>query len=334
MTFVASPKSFAVGLFAGLASALLVLSPVGGSTLAVPLTMLVELPLVIAALGWGTSVAVLSVLVATGTLLAISPTLALYFAVFLAPPAVIACHLIGLSRVVDGPADAAQTSATGPIVEWYPFGRALVVLALLVVAGGVVVSLVEGFDPSAFTAEETRTFARAYAEAMVEVDPTADVNQLTDLLQPTLALVLRILPFAFTATWTLIGALNLGLGLWITAKSGNLIRPREDLAAFELPRSVTPVLIAAGLASLAGGPFGAIAAAIAGAAAALLLIAGLAVLHTITRPLSFRLPLLVLTYLFLGLWSLPLLVVGILEPYLVLRKRRPSPGEVRPPPQP
>jgi hypothetical protein len=58
--------------------------------------------------------------------------------------------------------------------------------------------------------------------------------------------------------------------------------------------------------------------------AALLLIAGLSVLHTITRPLSFRLPLLVLVYLFLSICAVPLLIVGAAEPYARLRQRMKS----------
>jgi len=329
MTFVVSPRSIVVGIFAGLASALLVLSPVGGSMLAVPLTVLTALPLVIASLGWGTSSGIIGVLAGTGALLAISPSLALYFMLFLAPAAVIGSHMIGLARrrESDGP-----HSVTSPAteMEWYPLGRVLTIVACLVVLGGVLLCVLNGFDPSAISPDATKALAHDYAEAMGEVDDGISTDQLTDMFVPAIAIMFRLLPFAFTMTWTLIGAFNLGLGIWITTKSGNLVRPREDLAAFDLQLFVTPTFAIALAIWFAGGLIGAVAAAVAGSMAALLLLAGLAVLHTVTRQLSFRLPLLVLVYLFLGVCSVPLLIVGMLEPYTRLRQRVSARGPAKP----
>jgi hypothetical protein len=327
MTFVVSTRLIAVGICAGLASALLVLSPVGGSLLAVPLTILVDLPLVIAALGWGTSSAIAGVLAGTGTLLAVSPSLALYLVVFLAPVAVIGSHLVGLSRQSD---EAATPDFTLQTTEWYPLGRVLMIVAFLVVAGAIVVCVLNGFDPSAISADKMTVLAHDYAEAMAQVDTTVSTDDLTKMLAPAIETTLRLLPFAFTLTWTVVGAFNLGLGIWITTRSGNLLRPREDLAAFDLPRLVAPVFVVALVVGFTGGVIGAMASALAGAMAGLLLLAGLSVLHTLTRPLSFRLPLLVLVYLFLGLCALPLIVVGILEPYTHLRRRVPPRGPAKP----
>jgi hypothetical protein len=292
--------------------------------LAVPLTVLTQLPLVIAALGWGTQAAIFGVIAGTGALLALSPSIALYFTLFLTPVAVIGSHLIGLAR----PGATGLTSAR--TTDWFPLGAVLTVVGCVVTVGAILICVLTGFDPSAISPDMTKAIAREYASTMGEVDPSISSDQLIEMITPAITVTLRILPFAFTMTWTLVGAFNLGLGMWVTAKSGNLLRPREDLAAFDLPTFVSPVLIVAlGVAFLGGLP-GAIAAAVAGAMAGLLLLAGLAVLHTITRPLSFRLPLLVLVYLFLGLCGLPLIILGILEPYLRLRRRIPPPGPAKP----
>lgn len=313
MTFVVSTRSIAVGILAGLASALLVLSPVGGSILAFPLTILIELPLVIAALGWGTQAAIVGSLAGAGALLAISPGLSLYLIVFLAPPAAVGGHLAGLFRRQD---DAPESS-----IEWYPLGRILFVVGLLVAAGAIIVSAVNGFDPSSISPEQVHAIAAKYAEALGDADTTLDAEQFTALMEPTIATTLHLLPFAFTVIWTLIAAANLALGLIITAKSGNLARPSENFSAVELPKPVTPLLGLALVASSIGGPFGSVAFAIAGSMAGLLLIGGLAVLHTVTRGFLLRLPLLILVYLFIGLFAVPLVILGALEPYLHLKQR-------------
>jgi len=341
MTFVASPISIAVGICAGLASALLVLSPVGGSMLAVPLTLLTQLPLVIATLGWGRQAAITAVLAGTGTLIAVSPSLAVYFVAFVAPDVIVASLAIGLWRPAGStgrwqqsvviPATAKRQSVASDDRQWFPFGQILPVVALLVIIGATLVALASGFDPAAISQDRVKALSQSYADMMAETDKSAATDELRNAMMPVMQTMLRIMPFAFTATWTMIATLNLGLGLWITTKSGNLDRRGEDLAAIDLPKWIGPVAIAALLVSFIGGDAGALALAICGAGAALELIAGLAVLHTITRPLSFRLPLLILVYLFLGLCGIPLILLGLIEPYVRLRHRLkpPGPGALR-----
>jgi hypothetical protein len=166
-----------------------------------------------------------------------------------------------------------------------------------------------------------KALAQDYAAAMAETDPSASTEQLREAMAPAIETMLRVLPFAFTATWTAIATVNLGLGIWITTKSGNLARRPDDFSAVDLPKWIAPVGAASFAVACLGGEIGALGAAVCGAAAMLELIAGLAVLHAITRPLSFRLPLLILVYLFLGLCGIPLIILGLIEPYARLRLR-------------
>jgi hypothetical protein len=201
------------------------------------------------------------------------------------------------------------------------------------VIGAIAVSITDGFDPSAMSDATTRAFAEQYATDVKSTDDAVSIAELADTLQPAVSAMLRILPFAFTMTWTLVASLNLGLGIWATKTSGNLLRPGENLAAIDFPRAVGAIFVASVLVSLLGGRIGAIGGAFAGSMAALLLLAGLSVLHTITRTLSFRLPLLVIVYLFLGLAAVPLLLVGAAEPYARLRDRlKPNPPAIPPKP--
>jgi hypothetical protein len=312
--------SLFVGLSAGFASSLLVLSPVGGSTFAVPLTMVTPLPIIIGALGWGTFAASGGVLAGILMLLAVAPGLTVYFACFIAPPALIGSHLLGLAR----PRADAGTGTTTSRPQWFPLGHVLVVMAAAVALGSALVAVATGFDPSAISPERAHAIASAYVDAMSEGETAAARADLIATFEPSIALTMKILPFAFVATWTLIFAFNFALAYWISLKSGNLVRPTEDLTAIDIPRAVTVVAVVAFGLAATGHLIGAVASAIAGAAAGLLLIGGLAVVHTLTRRLSFRLPLLVLIYLFLTLLSVPILILGALEPYLRLRNRTAS----------
>ncbi len=326
MPRIVSPMSIAVGIGAGVASSLLVLSPVGGSTLAVPLTMITPLPIIIGALGWGTYAAGAGVLAGILILTAVAPGLAVYFACFIAPPALLGSHLIGLARPdLSEEAVSASFARKQPARQWYPLGHVLIAIAGTVAIGSAIVAIASGFDPSAISPERAHAITKAYIDAMGDDASGPSRTEIAAAIEPTVMLMMRILPFAFVATWTLIFALNFALGYWISLKSGNLVRPGEDLAAIDVPRAVAVVaVLAIGLATL-GGHIGAAAGAVGGASIGLLLLAGLSVIHTVTRPLSFRLPLLVLIYLFLTILSLPIVILGALEPYIRLRKRALSP---------
>ncbi|MFX9676736.1 hypothetical protein ABTO97_19055, partial [Acinetobacter baumannii] len=90
-----------------------------------------------------------------------------------------------------------------------------------------------GFDPSAITPERAHAITKAYIDAMGDDPSGPSRTEITAAIEPTVMLMMRILPFAFVATWTLIFALNFALGYWISLKSGNLVRPGEDLAAVD-----------------------------------------------------------------------------------------------------
>ncbi len=322
MTPVVSVKTIAVGLCAGLASAILVISPVGGTALAVPLTLVIGLPLVIASLGWGAPAAIIAVLAGVGALAAASPLLALDFAVFFAPPAVIGSHMLGLSRRIV--ADMSQPAPAGSAVEWYPLGRIAVLVAGAVVAGAVVMAIAHGFNPSDLTPEQIDRLTEAYATA-VEAVGDQGTRPTKEDLQPALRelvpAMMSALPFVFCAVWTVVALANLYLGAWITAQSSRLARPWEDVAAFEPPRWVFGLFLAAAATTAMEGTAGSIAAALAGALAVVLILVGLAVVHTITRGWPVRVGLLAAIYVFVGLFALPLLLLGIAELFLRLRMR-------------
>ncbi|MDR3494608.1 MAG: DUF2232 domain-containing protein [Ancalomicrobiaceae bacterium] len=320
MRLTLSFRTIAIGVVAGLASALLMLSPAGGSALAVPLTAAVGLPLVIVSLGWGTAAGIVAVVVASAATAFGHPLLALDFAVFFAPPAVVGSHLIGLARprpaapVVDPGMPAPPKSD----LEWYPLGRMAAIVALIAAAAAVGIAFFADFNPAALSAEQINDLTAIYAQMMSEGGPAPTADDLAAIRQG-LPVMLALLPLIFTAVWTLIALINLYLGAWIAARSDKLARPWEDVAGFEPPLWATLAFFAAVAFSTFGGTFGALALALAGGFAMLHLLVGLGVAHTVTRGWALRVPLLITIYVLFGLFALPLLVIGLIERFARLR---------------
>ncbi|MDR3372308.1 MAG: hypothetical protein P4L98_01145 [Ancalomicrobiaceae bacterium] len=311
-------RTIAIGVVAGLASALLMLSPAGGSALAVPLTAAVSLPLVIASLGWGTFAGVLGVVVASAATAALHPMLAVDFAIFFAPPALVGSHLIGLAR----PRSVAPPAADMPAppnagLEWYPLGRAAAIVAALSAAAAVGIAAVGGFNPADLSPDQIAVLATVYAELMSDGAPTSAEDLAA--IRHGLPALLALLPFIFTAVWTLIAFINLYLGAWIAARSDRLARPWEDVAGLEPPLWATLAFFVALVFSTLTGTFGALAMALAGSLAMLHLVVGLGVVHTVTRGWTLRVPLLILVYVLFGLFALPLLGLGLVERVARLR---------------
>ena len=148
-----------IGIGAGLASGLMFLSPLGGTSFALPLFFLSGLPIAIAGLGWGTAAAAIGALLATIVLaLGISPPAAgIYLAVFGAP-------LTWLTRVTllsrDTPAGR----------EWFPLGRILFHAAAVAALGTIVAGAIVGFDPVALAADMTAMLT-SFMTQIAEVEP-------------------------------------------------------------------------------------------------------------------------------------------------------------------
>ena len=315
MTLSVTPAHIAVGFAAGLASALMALSPLGGTGLAVPLSAMTGLPLAIATLGWGTMAGLIATLAGTVALAAIHPVLAVNFLAFMAPPAVIGSHYIGLARPLSG---------EGAAIEWYPLERVAVIQATLVVIGAVVSAVASQFNPAALSPEQLAALSQAYSEAMQGTEPgfgREDAARLQAAVRDLLPSAFAVLPLVFTAIWTIVAIVTLYLGARIVSLSGRLARPWPRLEMTALPGWLAPVAVVGLGGATLGGPLGSIAMAVAGATLALMFLSGLAVLHVLTRRVPGRMAILTVVYLLIGLFTVPLLILGALEPILTLRRR-------------
>jgi Predicted membrane protein (DUF2232) len=310
-----------VGLEAGAAAALLFASVASGSLLATLLFYLAPLPILIAALGWSHWAGLIASLTAAAGL---GATLGLYFfSAFLVGvglPAWWLSYLALLARPV-----GANGSMT---LEWYPVGR-LVLWAAIVGAVLVIIAIPNfGTDKESFEAGLRAAFERAIQIQSRPGSPVsgADRERLFDIL-------VAAIPPAAAVLATLINVFNLWFAGRIVRVSGRLRRPWPDLSALALPSTTLGVLAVAitgiFLPDLPGIVCRIVTASLFMAYAVL----GFAVLHALTRGLSFRAILLIGAYSAVIVLGWPVLAasfLGLAEAAFNIRAR--SGGSRAPPP--
>lgn len=311
-----------IGFGAGFASAVMFVALIGGTMLALPLFFLAALPIVIAALGWGTR-AGLAALAAAGTivLVLIGPAAGLAHVVSIGAPVVFLCYLIGLGRAAE--------DGSGRM-EWYPLGEAVfhaTIICGLIGGAGLTAT---GYDPVGSTKALTDQL-EAWTKA-----GTAPVTGLTRAdLETFAAAYVATMPFAFPAIWMATLLFNLWLGGRIALRSGLLSRPWEPMWTIELPSKLAFVFIAAAFGMMAPEPFATFAAPFAGAAFVALVGLGLAVAHANTQGMGARGLVLAAVYAAIAVFGFPVLLVaalGLGEIGMKLRARKAGGGP--PPPSP
>ncbi|MCB1489583.1 MAG: hypothetical protein KDJ88_19250 [Bauldia sp.] len=300
-----------VGLVAGVAGALLFMSPIGGTTLAFPLFTLCGLPIAIAGLGW-TMVAGLigSAVAAIVVLVAISGSAAIVYLALFAGPIVWMARLAGLSRRDD---DAGS-------VEWYPLGRILFQGTIAAAIGLVVVGFVVGFDPASITDE----MVAALSEWLAQSPDVAAPPSVGDI-EPFVRFNVAAMPFTVSAILVIILVFNMWLAGRITEASGRLPRPRPPLWTAALPNQAIVVLAVAFAVCFVPGAIGNAAGTLVGGFAAAFALIGLAVLHATTANNNLRILILVTVYVVLILFGFPIVLLtalGLVEGFLNLRARK------------
>ena len=301
-----------VGIGAGLASALLFVSPFGGTMLALPLFILSALPVAIAGLAWGSVSAAIAALTAAATIgLAVAlPAGAIHLALFGAPMAW-GCRLAWLSRTDE------QTGA----VEWFPIGRILLHGAAATSVGLIVVGFIIGYDPAALTGEITAALTEWVAQS-----PNGGPAPSQAELEPFVHFNVVAMPFTTGSLLVIFFVLNLWLGARIADASGRLARPRERIWTAVLPREAVAVFIVAAALAFVPGALGYAAGAVAGAFGGALALIGLAVIHATTFENTVRMLILVAVYVVLvffgGLPLVLLTLLGVAEAFFHIRARR------------
>lgn len=340
-----NPSTFigpvSVGVAAGVCSALLFVAGAGGPVLlALLLFMLAPLPLFLAGLGWGPQAIVCSGAAGMATSAIVQgPRLAAIYVIALAVPVAIVCWLAHLRRPGPQPAPQAATpeSQTGPsqtvsppALEWFSAGDLLAWMAIM--AGCIALISLLSIGTDAATVTQT---ARALLERQMKNWSSLGGRTLsTDEIEAITAVFVRLLPAATAMSWLFMMLLNLWLAGRVLRTSGRLFRSWPQIAGLELPSWLSIALAAALSISFLSGYPALVAGGFASAFVTVYAAAGLAVLHWISYGKANRPFTLIAAYvsaLMLAPYgTLPIAVVGLLEPWLRLRSRAPGP----PPPAP
>jgi len=301
-----------ISLAAGLASALMFASIVSGALISLVLFYLAPLPLMVAALGWGSMTALIGGIVAAlglGFMFGL-PYMAA-FAVTIALPAWWLGNLTLLARPVS---NDPQLANLAPALDWYPTGRLLAWAVLFASITTISALLTLGTDAETINAALRRGLLRIMGTR--GTTPAGENERVVDAL-------VAIAPGAAT----LIAMMTLTLNLWLAAKitktSGRLTRPWPDLRTTTLPRTALIVVLAFIAVSFLGG----LLALVAQIASAALLMAyaltGFAVLHTVTQSFSGRSVVLVATYaatLFIGWPLIGMISLGLADAVFGIRQ--------------
>lgn len=319
------PNNLVIGLGLGLVSAVVFVSATTGPAfIRYLLFLLTPLALGLAALGWGRQAGLVAGLTASllVALLLGQPAVGLVFAATQAAPILFLAHRAGLHRDI--------VTSAGPTgqVEWYPVGHLVLWAAAIssLIAILVLLSLGEG---SVATIEEKLKEAIQGAvtanmpNIKTETPLTAEeIDALTDV-------AVAFTPAGIAISMMAGLLLNLYIAGRVSLSSGHAQRPWPDIAALTYPIGTAIVLVAAMLASQAGGFAGFAATAVTGTLFFAYLLLGLAVIHFVTRRQGWRLFALWLTYfslVFLNTIAILLLILlGLFDTALGLRRKSKPP---------
>jgi hypothetical protein len=289
----------AIGIGAGLVSALLFGVVITGSPLAMMLSFIAPLPIFIAALGWNHRAGLVAALAGgVAMALALNPTAGAAFALGWALPAWWLAYLALLGR-----------PAADGTVEWYPLGRLLLWIAgtaaLITLIG--VVALGDGsYETYRSNLGETfENFMRAQTPDGQEGGAESPAGDLATL-------VINALPFFFAVNFVLVLSLNLWLAGKAVQISDRLPRPWPYIPGTAMPRAAIGLLLAAIVAALLTGFVGAFGMALAGALLGAFALQGLAFIHDTSMQRPGR------PFLLSGIYVFALLVSSVVVPLLAL----------------
>lgn len=303
-----------IALAAGAASALMFVSIISGALISLILFYLAPLPLMVAALGWGSATALIGGLAASAVIGAmIGLPYMLAFIVTVALPAWWLGYLALLAKPAEGAPGASQTA-----LEWYPPGRLLAWLAAFASLTTITALLSLGYDATSITDVLKRGLTRVLGMRDSSGIDAADADKVITML-------VAIAPAAATVVAMVTLTLNLWLAGKITRTSGRLPRPWPALAAVELP-PMTLAALSLGIAlCFTGGLLALFSQIVTAALVMSYAFIGFAVLHTLTQATAMRGLWLGSSYAVVMVFGWPLLVValiGIADAIFGFRQRK------------
>jgi hypothetical protein len=216
-------------------------------------------------------------------------------------------------------------AAAPPPLEWYPVGRILLWTAGFAVLTTMATLLTLGSDAATITGALQHGLPRMFG-----ADDAAAIGQ----NEPWVDALVKIAPAAAAIVAMMTLTLNLWLAAKITATSGRLNRPWPDLKNTALPPMTLVALSVAIAFCFTGGLVAMLAQITAAALMMTYALIGFAVLHTLTLALRNRALWLSCIYLFVVVFSWPVVFVaalGVADAIFGFRQRY---LRSRPPPLP
>jgi hypothetical protein len=319
---------FIVGLAAGIASAVLVLSVMTGTALAFLLNVLLPLPGLIAGLGWGLKAAVVSVASASLVIaLAANPLLQMTYLLAYGLPVLVltSVALIGREPPRAGEEGEASRLATRP-------GIMLAAATLLAGLYASAFVLMLGPGREAYAAGVRKLFDQMTtllpAELRLGIDKLGPAE-----LEKVVGDFVALLPGMTAGVWLVIVVLNLVIARRVLIRSGRIAESGPALFTTEAPFLLLVTFLISVAASFSSGIAGPIANGFSGAHITAFVLIGLAVVHALTLGLAARAFLVILVYAALVIASpvaIALLVIlALADTVLRLRERRTTPTSPR-----
>ena len=300
-----------IALAAGLASATMFASIISGALISLVLFYLAPLPLMVAALGWGSATALVGGgIAAIGLGLVFGIPYMAAFALTIALPAWWLGHLTLLARPVS---NDPQLANLAPALDWYPTGRLLAWTALFATLTTISALLTLGTDAETINASLRSGLSRIMG---ARGGTTGEADRVVDAL-------VVIAPGAATIIAMTTMTLNLWLSAKITTTSGRMKRPWPDLRTTTLPRAILIVLVLAIALSFLGGLLAMLAQIASSALLMAYAVTGFAVLHTVTLAFSGRAFVLVAAYaatLFIGWPLIGMISLGLADAVFGIRQ--------------
>ena len=290
-------KSLGIAIAAGIACVLAVYSALHAGAAAVPLLVLAALPIYICALAWGTfpgAAASVTAIIAASFL--ISPQAGIVIGLGTTIPASVAGHQANL----------AQENSTGGM-DWYPLSRLLLNLVLVLTVSILLIGYFMNYQ-SYETSPEFRLAVQEYFRQFPPQVPLTD-EQMSQIARS----LFRTLPFMFASLWLIIHVVNLQIAAIVCRASGIMPRPKDDIPGtiympkeglFFLAVGILGMLVFSGMLQW-------IAIVLAGMFLTAFALVGLASAHFRARGAPINFVFLVLGYILIAIFYLPLFLFAI-----------------------
>ena len=304
-------RGLLIALVGGLASAIFFLAIRTGVPGAIALTYLASVPILAVGLSQGLLNAAIATIVACLSIaLGIHVTAAGIYIAIAAIPTLIVIRQSLFS----------QPGTTMEELEWYPIGLVLSCLTaygLIVLTG---ISLYFLGDEGGLTGRSQQLLSSVFAKV------SAANPQITIPLEG----IARYLPGMLLSVWLLISIVNATLAQNVLSRIGHAIRPLPNYSSIELPNWMSLALAIVILLSFFSGVFGDFGRNASPLLSTPFFLLGLAVIHTLSRRVSARGPVLFGVYFLLvivGWLSAIVVLLGVLEQWISLRERFAAPDE-------